>query len=60
MYFRHNGLDEEVKVDGIEFENYKWAGINDLDKILHKVRLWLGSIVQADLKEMAEKGIINK
>jgi N-acetylglucosaminyldiphosphoundecaprenol N-acetyl-beta-D-mannosaminyltransferase len=56
VYLRHQGLDNEVKVDNNEFVNYKWVDQKDLLTLVHFERKPLAKIVEADLKEMLEKG----
>ncbi len=58
VYFRHLGLDTEVKVDNHEFSAYQWANINTLNTTIHPERKTLTDIVLNDLKELQEKGII--
>jgi N-acetylglucosaminyldiphosphoundecaprenol N-acetyl-beta-D-mannosaminyltransferase len=59
VYFRFTGRDEEIKFSkNEEFSEYQWARIGELDKIVHPERGAVIKIVQEDLKEMAEKGII--
>lgn len=60
VYLRHQGLDNEVKVDNKEFVNYKWVEQKDLSTLVHFERKPLAKIVEADLKEMLEKGTINR
>lgn len=59
FYFRFLGTQDEIKVDNHEFINYKWIKIDALNKVVHPERINLTKIVQEDLKEMAEKGIID-
>ncbi len=56
VYLRHQGLDSEVKVDNKEFINYKWVEPQDLATLVHFERKPLTKIIEADLKEMLEKG----
>lgn len=58
VYLRHQGLDNEVKVDNKEFVNYKWVAQKDLSTHVHFERKPLAKIVEADLKEMLEKGTL--
>ncbi|MEK7617802.1 MAG: WecB/TagA/CpsF family glycosyltransferase [Patescibacteria group bacterium] len=58
VYFRHLGADIDVKVDNIEFQDYKWVDLSNLEKTLHEFRKPLAKIVMEDLKEMAEKDIL--
>ena len=58
VYFKHNGDDDDVKIDNDEFINYRWINIQDLEKFVHPERLSLIKIVQNDLLGMQQKGII--
>lgn len=58
VYFKYSGDDNDIKVDNHEFINFRWINLNDLENTLHPERLTLTKIVQNDLKEMREKGII--
>ena len=58
VYFKFKGSDNQVKADQKEFINYKWIKSDELLKVIHPERLPLAKIVLADLKELAEKGII--
>ena len=57
-YLKYGGSDADVKIDNHEFINYKWVSAVDLNEIVHPERVRLTKIIQTDLKEMAEKGII--
>ncbi len=58
VYLSFRGRDSDVKVDQKEFVNYRWVDYAKLADVVHPERLALAKIVQADLKEMAEKAII--
>ncbi len=57
-YLRYFGPDNAVKVDNIEFVNYKWVPLAKLSEEVHEHRKPVAEIAQQDLKEMQEKGII--
>ncbi len=49
VYFKFWGSDNEIKVDGEEFINYKWVKISELEKAVHPERLPLAKIIVVDL-----------
>ncbi len=58
IFFKHEGKDNEMKLDQIEFVDYKWLSIDGLLKIIHPEKKLLAEIVFNHLKEMQQKGII--
>lgn len=49
---------DSIKVDGVEFNNYKWVSADRLVDEVHEHRKPIAKIAQAELKEIQEKGII--
>lgn len=52
VYFRFLGGNNEVKIDGREFVNYKWIGPKELQKTIHPERQGLTNIVLEDLEQI--------
>jgi len=59
VYFKFFGDDSEIKLDNDELLEWKWVPLDKLMETLHTDKQNLAKIVIADLKEMAEKGILN-
>ncbi len=53
VYFRYLGSDDEVKIDGEEFVDWRWTNINQLEITVHPERLPLIKIALEDLKNLA-------
>ncbi len=61
-YFSFMGNDAEINLTNhevVEFESFQWVEPNKLMQTIHEFRKPLAELVIQDLKEMAEKGIIN-
>lgn len=53
IYFKFTGDNQEIKVDGVEFIDYKWVALTDMQKIIHPEKNNIVKIVQEDLKDLA-------
>jgi N-acetylglucosaminyldiphosphoundecaprenol N-acetyl-beta-D-mannosaminyltransferase len=59
-YFTLAGDDDKIILPPKEeFADHRWVDAAELDKVIHQEKINLAKIAQEDLKEMAEKGIIN-
>ncbi len=53
IYFRFRGSDNSIKVDNMEFIDYKWVPLERLVEEVHEHRKKVALIVQEDLKDLA-------
>lgn len=51
VYLRFTGLDSEIKVDNIEFINYRWVSQEKLSEEVHEHRKAIAKIVRQDFAE---------
>ncbi|MBI3231707.1 MAG: WecB/TagA/CpsF family glycosyltransferase [Candidatus Doudnabacteria bacterium] len=58
VYFRFIGKETEINLDKRELINHRWINIIELEKTVNPERLVLAKIVQKDLLQMRQKGII--
>lgn len=49
---------DQIKIDNLEFINYKWVSADELTEQVHWHRKEVAKIIQTDLKKMQEKGIL--
>jgi N-acetylglucosaminyldiphosphoundecaprenol N-acetyl-beta-D-mannosaminyltransferase len=52
VYLRHQGTDDDVKLDNREFEDYQWVHQEQLEGILHPERKPLVTIAMSDLRDL--------